>query len=316
MEDSFESTFKVNDHKSIRDKPWVVSTFVLGFLVVLFVAGSLFNFSLTGNAVSSADIGKLAVDFANNNLLSTAGTLDSVKKVSGVYQVNMKVSDEVVSLYFTKDGKWISQGGSLYSIAGEEETGTETTTEVPKTDKPSVGLYIWSYCPYGVTALTPFAEVATLLEKYADFNVYLYYAGHGEHEVQQNKIQACIQELGYDKYWEYAETFASQIYTKCSGNISCDLKESTALMKSLGINSDVVLSCVESQGEALVAEHSAAASSVGVTGSPSLVINGVIVSASRTAEAYKTAVCSAFNNAPSECSETLSSAAASTSGNC
>jgi protein-disulfide isomerase len=87
-------------------------------------------------------------------------------------------------------------------------------------------------------------------------------------------------------------------------------------MDSLGINSKVVLTCVENQGAELVAEHSSAASSVGVTGSPSLVINGVIVSASRTAEAYKTAVCSAFNDAPEECGETLSSSATTTSGNC
>ena len=89
---------------------------------------------------------------------------------------------------------------------------------------PEVGLYIWSYCPYGVTAQVPFAQVAETVGSSADFQIYLYYAGHGDFELQQNKIQACIQDLGYgDEYWEYSQGFVNNIYpliTSSSGATS------------------------------------------------------------------------------------------------
>lgn len=145
----------------------------------------------------------------------------------------------------------------------------------------------------------------------------LYYAGHGDFEEQQNKIQACIQDLGYEnEFWDYVETFASTIYNECSGDIDCDLKESTTLMNSLGINSGAVLTCVEKDGETLLAEHYAAAQELGVTGSPTLVINGVKASVSRTAEAYKQAVCSAYETTPTVCETELDSTATTTSGSC
>ena len=87
-------------------------------------------------------------------------------------------------------------------------------------------------------------------------------------------------------------------------------------MDSLGIDSTKVLECVDSQGESLLEEHYNTASEVGVTGSPSLVINGVKVNAARDAESYKQAVCSSFNTMPEGCDETLDSSAATTTGSC
>jgi protein-disulfide isomerase len=87
-------------------------------------------------------------------------------------------------------------------------------------------------------------------------------------------------------------------------------------MKSLGIDSTKILSCVSSQGEQLLEEHYDAAKEAGVQGSPTLIINGAKPSVSRTAEAYKGAVCSAFNNIPSECSQTLDSTGSTATGNC
>lgn len=46
----------------------------------------------------------------------------------------------------------------------------------------------------------------------------------------------------------------------------------------------------------------------GVQGSPALVINGTLVSSfDRTPEGLKSLVCNSFNEAPEDCSETLSS---------
>ena len=77
-----------------------------------------------------------------------------------------------------------------------------------------------------------------------------------------------------------------------------------------------VLACVDSDGQSLIDAYSEKAQTSGVSGSPTLMINGVKVNSARTADAYKTSVCSAFNTAPSECATALSSTATATSGNC
>ena len=87
-------------------------------------------------------------------------------------------------------------------------------------------------------------------------------------------------------------------------------------MNSLGIDSDAVLSCVDSQGEDLLLEASSRSSELGVTGSPTLIVNGVKVNTARTSEAFKKAVCEAFNDAPEECSTALDDSAAAAAGNC
>jgi len=320
MDESIESTFRVKRGNVLRNKPWVVSTFVLGILILVLLAGNLSG--ITGNTISSSKVGALALDFANTKLLSVDATLDSVKKISGLYQVNLNIEDEIIPLYFTKDGNYVYQGSDLVSIIPEEEinsnTNTQTATEIPKSDKPVVELFIWAYCPYGVQAQGPVAEVVNLLGKYADFKAVMYYNGHGDYETQQNKIQECIQELYPTKYWKYAAGFVKDVYPACSSvrTVDCDKTESVKLMKSLGIDSAKVLSCVESKGDNLLSTAFNYAKENGVSGSPTLIINGVKVSAQKNAEAYKSAVCSAFNNAPEECSTTLSGGTTAASGNC
>jgi hypothetical protein len=310
-EHSHEHHRRLNLTNKFRENPWMLSTLICGVLVLalLFVA---INGGITGNI--SADVaGEKLLDFYESMGIQGL-TLKSVKEVSGLYEVQFDYQGNTIPLYITKDGKAFTE--SLSPI--ESDSPEKETANVPKSDKPNVELYIWSYCPYGVTALGPLAEVASLLKDSADFKVKLYYAGHGDFEVQQNKIQACIQKLSPSNYWAYAKTFADEIYTKCSGDIACDLKESTTLMKSLGIDSSAILFCVDSQGETLTDADYESAKEKGVSGSPTLVVNGVKVSASRTAEAYKGAVCSAFTDGkiPTECGETLSSSSTSASGSC
>jgi hypothetical protein len=55
---------------------------------------------------------------------------------------------------------------------------------------------------------------------------------------------------------------------------------------------------------------------MGVSGSPTLIINNVDYSGARTAEAYKTAICSGFTAEPTECSQTLSEDSTSANGSC
>mgnify|MGYP000725223468 CR=1 FL=1 len=228
----------------------------------------------------------------------------SYEDKGNLYKITVAFEGRDISMFITKDAKYFVQRA--------------IPIEVPKSDKPKVELFIWSYCPSGVQAQGILADVVSLLEKNVDFEAALYYGGHGEYEIQQNKIQACIQEIAKDKYWEYASDFVKNIYPKCgsSRDIKCDKTESIKLMKSLGIDYSKVMSCVKDRGEDLLSEYSSRAKEYGVTGSPTLIINGVKANTARTAEAFKNAVCEAFNTPPSECSTSLNSSAASSSGNC
>jgi hypothetical protein len=60
-------------------------------------------------------------------------------------------------------------------------------------------------------------------------------------------------------------------------------------------------------GPALYQADEAKASQLGVTGSPTLVVNGVEVQSGRDPASLLTTICSAFNTPPAECQQQLSS---------
>ena len=280
---------------------------------------------VTGGVLVESEASAVVIDYVSNNLVSpdVAVNVTEIARQGNFYKITIALTaddfTQEVESYMSLDGQYFFPSG--YDVTEEIEIPEVTTSvpaEITKSDTPKVELFIWAYCPYGVQAQGPLAEVASLLEDSADFESVLYYDGHGDYETQQNKIQACIQELEPEKYWDYAATFVEDIYPNCgaSGDIDCDKTESVKLMDSLGIDSDAVMDCVDSQGETLITTHSQRASDYGVTGSPTLVINGVIANVARTAEAYKQAVCSAFNDAPAECDEVLSGDVGTTDGSC
>jgi hypothetical protein len=302
----------------MRDNPWMLSTVVLGLITLIFIFGSFSNGGVTGNVISADDAADQLLDFYESNGAQGL-TLDSVEEASGVYMVNFEYQGSIVPIAVTKDGKFAGALNSISTSDSSSDSNTQTS-DIPKTERPDVKLYVWSYCPYGVQAQGPVADVASLLEDYADFTIVPYYDGHGEYENQQNKIQSCIQELEPAKYWDYASSFVEDIYPNCGStrDVNCNEEESVVLMNSLGIDSDAVLACVESQGDDLFSAAADDASSSGVTGSPTIIINGVKANVARNAESIKSAVCETFTDgsAPEECGETLDASAAAAAGNC
>ena len=301
--------------KKMRENPWILSTFVLGVLALILLIG---NFGgMTGGIISEKDAGDSLLTFANQQ--GANAELVGVEDTGDFYEVILLLNGQEAPFMVTKDGEFLVQGLTPLNLV-QTPTSQEQSVDIPKSDKPEVELFIWSYCPYGVQAQGPLAEVASLLGNYADFKSILYHDGHGAYETYQNKIQECIQEISPSKYWNYAAGFVEDIYPVCgaSRDIDCDKTESIALMKSLGIDSTKVMSCVDSKGDSLISASSSYAQQLGVTGSPTLIINGVKSNAGRTAEAYKVAVCNAFTDetAPEECSTTLDSSTAAAAGNC
>ena len=296
----------------------MIATIVLGILMIGFIfSGNGF----TGNVV------RVSEDVAVKNFENFAQSKGIDVEVIDVtesdlyYEISFSTDEGDSYVYVSKDGENIISG----VIPMVEDTSSSSSSkDVPKTDKPVVELFIWGYCPYGVQAQGPLANVAKLLSDFADFKAVLYYDGHGDYETQQNKIQECIQEVAPDKYWNYAEGFVNDIYPKCNSQgtasnratVDCDLTESTKLMNSLGIDSEAVFACVDEKGDDLLKSASQRARELGVTGSPTLAVNGVSVNVARTEDAFQTAVCSGFNEAPEECFVELDSTETAAAGNC
>ena len=310
---------KTDEKKIILKKSdlWKYSTFILIAVVLISAFFMLSGKSIitgrttenTGDIIEKNDIGEKALDFFNTQLSQTPGTLESVEEESGLYIVSIMIDEQSVPLYFTKDGKWINQGYELYSITEDAVDNTNTQdTEVPKSDKPKVQAFIFSYCPYGLQFEKALFPVYDLLKDKADIDIVAIGAMHGEFEKIESLRQISIEQIyGKDKLFVYLAEFAANINIgSCNGDSTCLNNYLPALYTKLGIDKTKVENYMKASAEKIYDEQGAKASALGISGSPTFVINGVKISVSRTADEIKTAVCFAFNTAPSECSQTLS----------
>jgi hypothetical protein len=128
---------------------------------------------------------------------------------------------------------------------------------------------------------------------------------HGSNEAAEDARQACVAK-NYDaatfwKYVSYVNEKCSSVYRDSNALESC--WKSGAL--AAGINATTVEQCASSEGVSLLAQDEQRANAYGVSGSPTLIINGAAYNGERTPEAFKGAICGAFAEAPAECSQSL-----------
>lgn len=249
---------------------------------------------------------------------ATGFTVKNVEKKNGLYKITVEGSGQELETYMTKDGKTFFPQSVALEDDGKESLQTDTAAkEIPKTDKPSVELFVMSYCPYGTQIEKGILPVVDLLKDKIDFKLkFVDYAMHGKKEIDENLVQYCI---------------GKNQPTKLNSYLSCFLKKgegtTEACMKTAGVNSASVKSCViESDKQFKVSESLGDKSKYngqfppfnvnkeendkyGVQGSPTLVINGVEASSERDSASLLKTICSAFSNAPEQCQKQLSSTA-------
>ena len=299
---------------------WKILTIILA---IIFIVSYIKPFS----GEISEDETKSKVEGHINALLQAQGAavtanIESISEENNLYKLDIEIGGQVAEMYATKDGSVLFPQIIDLTTAIPPITGATTQEPqiIPKTKTPEVELYIFSYCPAGSSALDSFAPVANLLNQKVDFKVRFFSDMHGEYEKQQNIIQECIQEVNSDKYFDYAEDFLEKVYQKCAPtrDAQCDKKEATILMQEKEIDSDEVFKCVEEKGEELYTNDKTLANQFKLSSSPSLVINDVSLGSSynRSPEGLKQAICEAFESAPEECEEALSSVGPQATGSC
>lgn len=328
MEDEIKKESKVKHHISNvhhnikKTNGWQIATIILAVAFVVLVVMQ-FSGCSSKNAVAED-----TVAFVNTYLIKTGTTtLKDISEESGLYKINIEYQGNEIPVYATKDGKNIILSGMglinlddfKTALAGQT---TPTQTEIPKLAKAKVELFVMSYCPYGIQAMQAMAPVAKLLKnteiipRYVIYSDYAKNAGaqpldycfdkeekycsmHGAQEVHEDVRQMCIFNEQKDKFWDYV----LKVSTDCTYKNVDICWENVA--KAVKVDVTKVKSCYDKQATTLLAEQVTLNTKYGVQGSPTLIINGVDYSGSRTADGFKTAICDAYSTAPSECSGTV-----------
>jgi hypothetical protein len=307
----------------VRENPWILATIVLGVVVLIFLIG---NFTgMTGGAVGVADktdVEKKVMDFVNSQTDGSA-TLVSSSMKNGLYEVVISYQSRDIPIYVTADGENLVQGvtpfDDIMQASAGDNSGQPVAENIPKKDKPTVELFVMSICPYGTQAEKGLIPVLELLKNKIDFKLrFVSYAMHGKNEVDENTVQTCIQQKQPDKLIPYLRCYLD----------ANDPTKWAACRKSVGLNEAQIQSCIKAVDTQykiteLFNDKSTWSggqfpqynvdkelnTKYGVQGSPTLIINGVESSAGRDSASYLNAICAAFNKAPAECSQQLSTSA-------
>ncbi len=314
--------------------PWMFISAALGiaFLIVLALFLMSGGSAVPSGTISAETCGPRMIDYINQNYVQpgSQATFDNITEMNGVYRINTTYQGNTISVYATEDCQLLFLS---YPVDITETTPVPTTTTVTpaptpvKTAVPAVDLYVMSFCPYGVQAENSMKPVVDLLGSKANFSI-LYIASvngdrienvsslHGLNEAKEDARQLCIMQEYPDRYWSYLMQINEQCYPSASNSTALE-----ACWKKVATGLEIDTSKIEScaygtEGLALLRASEAKVDTYGVTGSPTLFINGQKYSGSRTPEAFKTAVCNAFQTPPAECAANLSSTVTPASGSC
>jgi hypothetical protein len=261
--------------------------------------------SVTGNVIAGEDAGVILTEHLN---VLTGGGVEYVSNedIGSLYQVTVSYEDQEIPVFITKDGEYFVQGA--VPITGDvvaptdapiqTDTPTQQPVEVTKSDKPEVELFIMTHCPYGTQAEKGMIPALELLGNKIDGDIrFVHYFMHDPEEVE-TPIQVCIREEQSSKYLDYLKCFLED-------------GDSDRCLAETNIDDTKLNKCVADSADGYYASDSGLSEGYGVRGSPTLVINGQIVSSGRDSASYLNAICSAFNEEPAECTEALSSASPS-----
>ncbi len=293
-------------------------------LVIVLVLIGLFTFQKPVKNLSADEAKTRAEDFINKYLMQ-GGTKATVKDITteyGLYKLKVDIVSDVVDSYLSKDGKLffpqaldIDKLSSSAPAAGGNANSAGPVAEVTKkSDKPSIELFVMSYCPYGTQIEKGILPVLATLGKKIDFKLkFVDYAMHGQKELQENLTQYCIEKEQPEKLDSYLTCFL-----QAGDSASC--------VSSNGVNKTKLDACVTKTDKEFKVNDNFN-NKVGykgsypgfdinkddnakynVAGSPTLIINGQEISSGRDSAALLKTICSAFNNQPKECQTSLSSA--------
>lgn len=321
-----EPAVKVDEKTfSIKYEWIIIAVLTLLFLTSLgyIIMTKLIPVMKPNETVTTDQVRTKVKEYIDNNLLG--GTVTS--EITGVseneeydfYEVTVKVQNQEYTFYVSTDGKFLYL--QRYDM-NEQPEETTTTTTVPitytKTEKPKVLLFTMSYCPYGNVAEDMIKPVIDLMKDKITVEPHYiinktdtgYTSLHGDQELHENVRELCINKYQPDKYWD----FVMAVNSGCTSANVDSCWESIA--SANGIDTAKIKTCQTNEATALIESEIELSTQYNASASPTTFINETKYSGARTPEAFKTTLCTAFIDTPSECSETLSGSSTTASGSC
>jgi len=306
--------------KKLRQKETFNKILLPIILVVILALIGYFSFRAPAKNINLEQAKTKAETFINAFLMQS-GNKATIKEITteyGLYKLKVDIVSDVVESYLTKDGKlFFPQALDIEEITKTRNQTNNTPTiptDLPKTSKPTVELFVMSYCPYGTQIEKGMLPVLEALGNKIDFELkFCDYIMHDEKEITENLVQYCIQKEQNDKFDDYLQCFLGD-----GDSIGC--------LDTTGVNKNKVNSCVSKTDKQYKVSdnyknkvgwqgsypgfdvNKTDNEKYGVGGSPTLIINGQQVSSNRDSASLLATICSAFETAPEECQTVLSSA--------
>ncbi|MDD1671896.1 MAG: thioredoxin domain-containing protein [Methanomicrobiales archaeon] len=310
---------------------WMLVTIVIGIAFIGLLAVYLTNPPSPEKTpvVPIATCSATMTDYINTNLVQpgTKVTLLSTAEKNGLYEVITSYQGNNITVFTSKDCHLLFLEYVDITAPTPTTTTPTPTPTIVKSEKPTVDLYVMAFCPYGVQAENSMKPVVDLLGNKADIHVRFIASVrgsdlasvsslHGINEGTEDVRQLCIMKKYPAKFWEYLMATNQKCYPVYSNSSALDACWSTAAA-DLGINTTEIAACVnDGEGLTLLKSDESLVQKNGVTGSPTLFINGIRYSGARTPEGFKQAICNAFVTAPAVCSVALNSTTTPASGSC
>lgn len=317
---------------------------IIGFLVFPGMAPEAVQQPATGNAtgfaVDQAKINEIKGFLENYYFVytgeTTTATFNRYADKGAYVELYFNVAGQEMPVYISPDYKYFyggvfeAQAAMEQMRVAKEQALQQAEMEaqgVPKSDEPEVLMFVMSYCPYGNQAEGGLAPVINLLADEVKFEpVYIIYPS-GRECAENNGVSYCSLHGNAELWQDVREKIIFNMYGEKKwaeyvgrANSECSLSNIDTCWETVadetGVDKSAVVAEFEARKFSILDGEMAKTAQYGVSGSPTIMINGYTYNSARTPEGYKSAICEAFNSAPGDCSAELSSAAAAASGSC
>ncbi len=300
------------------------SAFAVFSLLIVGCASNGISPKNSSSDLSFEEAKLIAIDFINQDLLppGQAVKVQNFTDEGSLYRMEVEVNGQILPAYLTKDGKtFFPQAMDIEQVRTEKATAQKAADEqkqqqlgsIPKAEKPVVELFVMSHCPFGTQMQKGMLPVLDALGESVDFQLkFNTYAMHQYKELVEQNLQHCIKEETPDKLLTYLGCFLEDENSeRCLGVI----EETEA-------SYDTCLADLENEFNTLAnfedrstwmgqfpsyPLYQADNEKYGVRGSPTLVINGQVVTTARDSASLLETVCAGFEDAPEACDTQLPS---------
>ena len=274
--------------------------------------------------ISKEAAGLKANTYIQKNLLQNGleSKVDNVTDGGSFFEVDLQVIKngkpaDNAKVFVSKDGSLLSLGPTYnlnkphLSQVANKSTSSKTA-KIPQRQKPTIEMYVMSGCPFGLQAEESLEPVVKLLKDKINFTphfiFYKKYRGggsnycldeenrfcsmHGVEEAREDIRQLCIWNQQKTKWWDYIQKFNKECSIDQTTGITANCSKKVAT--KVGLNFAQIEKCLKVSAQKLAAKEQSLTEKKGISGSPTILINGTRYNGSREPNTILSTICNSF----------------------